>query len=403
MAIESETEILPIDAQATTLLKADPVATFTGPGVGLTLSAAESVLRTAIAVLEHEKAELVRKCNEMAEHMPALEYQRVIDAPPQTPGQLYGRACSNDGITVDSWEPIWKKHIIANKELFDFEKNSAMLDHGKFAYKPGIIIGSGPSLKKNIGVLREKQNENVAVIACLHSFAFLEDNGIRVDYYLNLDAGDITIPEMAQGGKQSPEYYWDLTKDRTLVTAITGHPDLIKKWKGRILFFNTLIPDQQKHDDFRKITNFNLYYNVGGCTLGACMYHARAILGCQPIVFMGADFSFSHQKKFHAWDSPYDQQFAGLIPVVDIFGNRAWTWNSYFNFNLWFQFQACGGKALNPGLFINCTEGGILGAWPEGNIRQITQMRLDEFFHCYQMHSKYKEMVSNKEQISLLY
>jgi hypothetical protein len=256
-----------------------------------------------------------------------------------------------------------------------------------------IIAGSGPSLKKNAHLLKDRPAE-VKLVSCLHNFGYFTDLGVKVDYWMNLDAGEITVPEMGQGGKESPEYYWDKSKDEVLVTVPQCFPPLLDKWKGKKQFFTTIIPDARVMEEYVSTCDgYKVFYNVGGNALGACLYHARAILGGNPIVFVGADFAFGYNKKFHPFDSPYDAQYSGLMPCPDIYGNRVYTWQSYYNFKCWFEFIAMGGSGNNPGMFINCTEGGILGSYPEGNIMQIQQMPLSVFMAMCSMHKHLDEIV----------
>jgi hypothetical protein len=318
-----------------------------------------------------------------------LQFQPYIDNPPvQNKEALYQRACSNDGVTIDSWQKIWLANVETNCKEWDVENNTAMQDYAKFAYKPGIIAGSGPSLKRNAHLLKDRGD--MALVSCLHNFGFLEDLGAHPDYYINLDAGDITIPEMSEGGKLDSDHYWGLTKDRTLVTSVTANPVLHRKWQGRILWYNAIAASHEYVEAMKKITSMNLVYSVGGNTLGAALYHAKAILGCCPIVYVGADFCFGYDRQFHSWKSGY--AFSGYMLATDIFGNRVYTYPSYFNFKAWFDYIACGGKGNHPGQYINCTEGGILGAYAEGNIRQIQLMPLEHFLWTYNLHKKMGEM-----------
>jgi hypothetical protein len=123
---------------------------------------------------------------------------------------------------------------------------------------------------------------------------------------------------------------------------------------------------------------------------------ARAILGGCPIAFVGADFAFGRDKKFHPFDSPYDKQYDGLIPCTNVFGDRVYTWQSYFNFKSWFEFIAMGGQGNNYAKFFNCTEGGILGAYPQGNIKQIEQLPLELFVKMYDLHRNLPETKDKK-------
>jgi len=329
-----------------------------------------------------------------------LQFQPYIAGPPvQNKDALYNRACASDGVTLDTWLKIWLDQIKKNSSTYDVKANSVEQVFAKFAYKPVIIAGSGPSLKKNAALLKDR-NE-IGLVSCLHNYGFLEDLGVSADYYVNLDAGPITIDEMYQGGKKDPSYYWDLSKDRVLIAALTSHPDLLTRWKGKILFYNVMAPSPEYYNELKKTIDFPCFFSVGGNTLGACLYFAKAILGGCPITYVGADFSFGYDKKFHSWDSPYDKQYSGLMPCTDVFGNRRYTWASYYGFKNWFEYTACGGKGNQPGMYINCTEGGILGSYPEGNIMQIQQMTLKQFLWMYNLHKKFPEIMSKKENTFL--
>jgi hypothetical protein len=310
----------------------------------------------------------------------SLMFQGGIDAPPVAKETLYSQSCGNDNVTINHFAEKWLEHMKENVAQYDVKTQTTMQDYGKYAYRPVICAGSGPSLKKNALLLKTRPKE-IGLVSCLHNFAYFTDLGIETDGYINLDAGDITIPEMSQGGKHPPSYYWEATKDCTLLAGLVSKPELLNRWKGKILFFNSPVPDPAFMASSAKICDLQVYYNVGGNALGACYYHARAILGGMPIVFVGADFAFDYTRKFHSWESPYDKQFAGVIPMTDIFGNRVFTWPSYANFAAWFVHQSLGGNGNNPVMFVNCTEGGILGAYPNGNVRTIQQMALADFGH----------------------
>jgi len=323
-----------------------------------------------------------------------LTFQPYIPNPPVAPKDLNTRAAAGDGPTIDSWSDIWIKHLKANVGR-GFEENSVMSEHGKSALKPCIIAGAGPSLKFNVDEL-VKNRGDITLVSCLHNFGFFEDKGLFPNYYVNLDAGAITIPEVFEGGKKDEAEYWAATAKHTLIAATISNPDLLAKWQGKIMFYNICIPSAPYIEQMKAITSFDVMFSVGGNTLGAALYFAKAVLGANPIAFVGADFSFGYDKKFHSWDSPYDQKYDGLVPATDVFGNRVYTWPSYFGFKCWFDFICCGGQGGNPGVYINCTEGGILGAYPEGNIRQITQSSLKEFLDAYNMHKLLPGLISEQ-------
>lgn len=309
-----------------------------------------------------------------------LLFQPYIPTPPESPQDLYARACSSDRITVETWKAQWISQAKENHEKFGpFHKKGLGLLHNKLKNLPCIVVGSGPSLKNNVDKL--KDTKGIPVISCLHNYQFLEDRGIKPDYYVSLDAGEVTIQEVSEGGIKTEEEYFESTKNKVLLAHISSHPKLISKWKGEVYWFSGPMPDQGLVDAINEIEVFNTLVSPGGNVLGACFYIAKAIMGSNPIIFVGADFSFSYTNKFHAWDSKYDKSLGQYMRVTDIFGNSVKTWQSYYNFKCWFESRVC----AVPGLYINATEGGILGSYPQGNIQQIQQMALGDVIKMYSL------------------
>ena len=310
-----------------------------------------------------------------------IELQPYIDQAPYTTDVMYKSACGADDTTIKMWNDIWLANIKANHEKYGpFSNQSMGVLWQEHAGKACIVAGSGPSLKLN-GPLLKDRPKWMPLIACLHSFHYLEDVEAHPDYYVSLDAGEVTIPEVTEGGTRDESEYWDRTKDRTLLAYIGSSPKLLEKWQGRILFFNSPVPSE----DFRKkcdeIEVFHQWVSTGGNVLGACMYFAKAYLGCQMVGFVGADFSFSNKGKlaFHAWPSKYDEDVGNMVKAVDIYGCPVFTWMSYYNFSMWF----CYVSQLLPGWYVNCTEGGIFGSFREGNVRSVTQMDLAQYLKIW--------------------
>lgn len=303
-----------------------------------------------------------------------LEYQPYIDEPPVSTKEMFANAASADETTIKSWRPTWEKNVRDNKERFKSFCDNSIGKYFGFAHqRPVIIAGSGPSLKVNIEDL--KKRDSIPLISCLHNFHFLEDHGCPADFYVSLDAGEVTIEEVYEGGSKSPDEYWALTKERTLFCYIGTSPRLLEKWQGEICFFNCPVPDQGYMKVVDDVEHFNLFVSNGGNVLGACLYISKAFLGASAVAFIGADFSFSYDKKFHSWNSKYDATLGHVLRVRDIFGLPVYTWRSYYNFKQWFEHVTI----TVPGIYYNCTEGGIFGAYDTGNIRTVRQMPLAEF------------------------
>lgn len=321
-----------------------------------------------------------------------LTYKPTIPAPPPQAGNLYQQACSGDDITVKSWKQTWIDNYKANKERFgSFAENSIGELYGSRRYQPCVILGAGPSLRHSFDALKENQGFDfpVTTVSCLHNYAYLYDNDIYADYYVSLDAGDVVCDDFIEGGKYDADYYWNSTKGKTLIAIATSPPKLFEKWQGKVYLFNSLIPDADYREQLAGIEKFQHYVSCGGNVLGACLYIAKALFCCDPVMFTGADFCFDYDNRFHGRDSKYDN-FDGngvgdCLMHPDVFGIMRKTWPSYYNFKCYFDDFV----QRVPGNYISCSEG-ILGSYHEGNIGQFRYMPLSDALLPYKISQQVK-------------
>src|SRR4029079_16779791 len=110
---------------------------------------------------------------------------------------------------------------------------------------------------------------------CLHNYHFFEDQGIEIDYYVSLDAGQVVLEEISDGGKKTPDEYWASTKNKKLCAFVGSNPELFKLWQGEVFLFNAPVPDAKYMEEVEKLEPFNCYISNGGNVLGACLYIAK--------------------------------------------------------------------------------------------------------------------------------
>jgi hypothetical protein len=323
-----------------------------------------------------------------------FSFKNTIPMPPQQAEDMYKQACSNDTVTVNSWREQWISNYKSNHDRFgSFKDHGLGKLFGINKNKPAIIVGSGPSLKNNVEKLQGAKAAGILIVSCLHNYQFMVDHGVDVDYYVSLDAGQVVIEENTEGGKKSHDEYVLSTVGKKLIAFAGSHPSLFDNWKGDVYLFNCAVPDDQYRERTKEIEPFYTFVSTGGNVLGASMYISKAIFGSNPIVFVGADFAFGYRREFHAWNSKYDGKLGEAMRAVDVWGNSVLTWQSYYNFKVWFDWVS-----VNvPGIYINCTEGGLLGSYPEGNIATIKQMTLDDCLWMYTMHEQMRKQCEMPE------
>jgi hypothetical protein len=322
-----------------------------------------------------------------------LEYAPVMNHVPTSPKQLHDNAAANDDTTVEYWRPIWIRNQRENHEKFGPFKDRAVGSlFGQFAGQPTVVAGSGPSLALNADLLKDRP-KCVRLISCLHNFHFFEDRDIEVDYYVSLDAGPVTIEEISEGGQHPHEWYLERSKSKKLLAYVASDPGLIRSWAGELKWFNCPIPDAKVKAAHEAVERFDNFVSNGGNVLGACVYIAKAILGANPVTYVGADFAFGYAKRFHAWDSKYDGNQGVILRVPDVFGNPVKTWPSYNGFKQWHESVTL----RCPGDWINCTEGGTFGAYPDGLLKNIVQKPLALWLQGYRMHEVMEYQMAHPE------
>ena len=394
-----------------------------------------------------------------------LELQPPIVSPPMATQQMAANTVSRDDATITFWKDIWVRNMASNKEKFgSFKENGLHKLYKKYDKLPVICMGSGPSLKHYAKYLiphkegdREfKGNPGILTLSALHNFAYLTDIGVKVDYWLTLDGGEIVIDEMFDGASRKipadkisitnllpqtfsyldkegrkfeippggnkdldksfkellqkavdqnllkiedlPDvvdkaHYIEKSKDQKIIAYVGTNPRLWNNWQGEVIWTQSLMPNKdikRKMDDIEK---YEMIVSSGGNVLGASAYIAKAVFGCNPLIFMGADFSFSYDKKFHSFDSKYDT-VGQAMRVRDIYGNAVYTWASYYGFKQWFDLISM----QVPGVYINCSDG-CMGAYETGNLTSIIQKHINDVLEMYRVSDHLQNTIENIDTI----
>ncbi|MBN2290209.1 MAG: motility associated factor glycosyltransferase family protein [Candidatus Glassbacteria bacterium] len=148
---------------------------------------------------------------------------------------------------------------------------------GRFHKVPGLVVAAGPSLDRNLDLLRVM--ERSAVIICVDtSLGPLYRAGVRPHLVLAGDASEYNFKHLEGMGETGA----------ALVAEPMTHPGIVSEFKGDkfIMSFNEAL--MRRLSEF--MGDFGVVKAWGSISTGAFDLARR--LGCDPIVFVGQDLSF---------------------------------------------------------------------------------------------------------------
>lgn len=153
-----------------------------------------------------------------------------------------------------------------------------------FEGKNAIIVSAGPSLEKNIHLLKEVQNKFV-IICGARTLKSLTSIGVTPDFVCAVDPQDITYTIMKD----------QLESKVPLVFMDSANYKLVKEYKGpKILFSNEGMEIYVEKIVGKKVDSIYQGGSVAHVCMGLAIY-----LGCNPVVFIGQDLAYTGDK-FHA-------------------------------------------------------------------------------------------------------
>ena len=221
-----------------------------------------------------------------------------------------------------------------------------------FTGQPAILVAGGPSLDKNIHLLRQAQDK--AIIFGVDSvLPTLVKAGIRPHFLTSIDPQELTYEKMANtplNGLSVPLICmsWISPKVPKTFPAATVYWTFSAKpleaWLNALLGGNTL--------------------TGGAGTVAHLNMLAAIIMGCSPIILIGQDLSFTPNRSSHTSGAflTHDNKARDYVTESDqLITSPAWgggetrTTRDFFGMKRFFERMI----AENPRTYINATEGGV--------------------------------------------
>ncbi|WP_346937726.1 6-hydroxymethylpterin diphosphokinase MptE-like protein [uncultured Clostridium sp.] len=243
--------------------------------------------------------------------------------------------------TVKLFSVKWYNTLLENLKFYI--NGASILDYkDKYKDKPAIIVSAGPSLNKNIDLL--KYNNNNIVITGGRPLKALCERNIHMDFLEIIDSLPRTFEVVEQ---------WLDQVECPLVMNETTNSNVTLRHKGEKIVAT-------RHRFIRKAFNYNIgTIDYGGSVAHSMVYFA-IVMGCNPIIFIGQDLAYTDNKA-HAdgianGENTIKENKKGQdIYVEDINGKNVKTSLVLNNFRLQMEDMV----ESNPETrFINATEGG---------------------------------------------
>ncbi len=152
-----------------------------------------------------------------------------------------------------------------------------------FKNRPAVVVATGPSLKKNIHLLKEIENSALIISA---------DASLRILHQHNIFPHLVTTTERPPGF--DVHYKGVEHLDKTVFAAASFlHPSTIKAYTGPILFFHRIYAFMI-HLGFERDT---IYMGISTAHMA---YEVARHMGCNPIILIGQDLAYDDTGNTHA-------------------------------------------------------------------------------------------------------
>ncbi len=152
-----------------------------------------------------------------------------------------------------------------------------------FKGRPAVVVATGPSLKKNIHLLKEIENSVLMISA---------DASLRILHQHNIHPHMVTTIERPPG---FDAYYNGLRNlDQTVFASVSFvHPSTLKAYTGPVLFFHRIYR-------FMLRLGFEEDAIPLGMSTANMAYEVARHMGCTPIILVGNDLAFDSTGHTHA-------------------------------------------------------------------------------------------------------
>ncbi|MBK3494831.1 motility associated factor glycosyltransferase family protein [Viridibacillus sp. YIM B01967] len=260
----------------------------------------------------------------------------------------------------------WQKNLAENT-ISVINDYSLEKIHRKYS-KPVIIASGGPSLTKQLPLLK-RIKDNAILIAAGSTINSLLAANIEPDFVVSID-----------GGESNYHHFKELEiKNARLIYCAFNHPKIRHSFKKKAFAFVTS-EENQTVDYFNRKFDRHFPKIIGGGTVAHFALSIAQYISSGPIAMIGQDLAYTNNKT-HASNNKHERKItkqeivSGGIMVADgYYGDRVSTSKVLYSMKTTFEEMAKLAPSKVP--VYNCTEGGL-------KINGYNQIPFQEFCEKY--------------------
>ncbi|MFW9969300.1 MAG: motility associated factor glycosyltransferase family protein [Candidatus Odinarchaeota archaeon] len=257
--------------------------------------------------------------------------------------------------------------------------------HNKFKDKPAVIVATGPSLKKNMHLLKGIEDKAL-ILSVDASFKLLMKNGIKPHMVTSLEREhDVR------------KFFDDFKKEDVEDVYMTACPVLYnhvyQSYNGpKIIVYRNF-----DHFKWLKIDKGILDIKLSSSNMA---FKIAEALGCNPIILIGQDLAYGEDGSTHATEVPFTSEGEGIFDVKGNIKEKVKTNSGWYGFLKAYELDI----SQHKGKVINCTEGGayIQGTYV-ANFDETIDKYINKNFNPLEIiKENLSEFKSNKEDTAKL-
>lgn len=236
------------------------------------------------------------------------------------------------------------ENLIANFKYLGGSKSFGSFMNQIDKEVPAIIVASGPSLSKNMHLLKEAKGRSV-IISADSAVSALLANDIIPDLYISVDPH-----------KEAKSFEDERVKNIPAIIELTSAKSAIKDGQPHIFVFNE---GNAYLEEFINEENVDMHMiGVGGSVANTC-FDAAITMGFKTIIFIGLDLAYTgnktHVENTARFGMAIDESTAEY--TEDIYGNQVKSSGEFKIYRTLIEDEI----TMNPQIHVvDATEGGAL-------------------------------------------